>query len=503
GRDGAARRVSVPVAEYQAFDHGYATTIHKTQGATVDRSFVLASATMDRHLAYVAMTRHRDAARLYAAADEFAGREAGRLVAHGRAPYAHDPANRASYFVTLEDAAGARRTSWGADLERAMAAAQPALGATIGLERTGSAAVRPADGTERARQGWRVRDAAELAGAGLAAQLSRSGAKETTLDYPGAGEAAAEAFAARRGIAEALGIASEIAVPRQPERAEEAAPGRDAASAAERPRRSMFDGLKLGRRPPASRPQAEPAAPGREPAPRTRGMFDGLRLGVGPRVAAAARPDPSEVPSPEDRPADRLEPLSAFEAALDRYARAHSAAERHAAAGLPRLEGHARAVAEAGQALDTVRPGAHALVRSSLEHDPEAARAMVERTGRDRLGPLVAGLERERAALADPAVRADRFLARWQDLEAQRDALPGAEHAEARGAVEGRMRVLGRSLGGDPEASAVLRARAAEQERAAAQERAVVEARVRAEALARERERVVQRSRGQDLGLEM
>ncbi|WP_081455395.1 hypothetical protein [Roseibium aggregatum] len=34
----------------------YATTIHKSQGATVDRAYVLASATMDRHLTYVAMT---------------------------------------------------------------------------------------------------------------------------------------------------------------------------------------------------------------------------------------------------------------------------------------------------------------------------------------------------------------------------------------------------------------------------------------------------------------
>ncbi|XUR33347.1 BID domain-containing protein (plasmid) [Rhizobium leguminosarum bv. trifolii] len=65
------RQVTVPVNRYQAFDHGYATTIHKTQGATVDRSFVLASTTMDRHLTYVAMTRHREAVQLYAGLDAF------------------------------------------------------------------------------------------------------------------------------------------------------------------------------------------------------------------------------------------------------------------------------------------------------------------------------------------------------------------------------------------------------------------------------------------------
>jgi ATP-dependent exoDNAse (exonuclease V) alpha subunit len=65
------RSVAVPMNDYQAIDHGYATTIHKNQGATVDRAYVLASGTMDRHLTYVAMTRHRDGAQLYAAQDEF------------------------------------------------------------------------------------------------------------------------------------------------------------------------------------------------------------------------------------------------------------------------------------------------------------------------------------------------------------------------------------------------------------------------------------------------
>ncbi|MEC9463462.1 MAG: Ti-type conjugative transfer relaxase TraA, partial [Pseudomonadota bacterium] len=66
----AARVLSIPVRSYQSFDHGYATTIHKSQGATVDRAFVMASATMDRHLTYVAMTRHRHAVGLYAGRDE-------------------------------------------------------------------------------------------------------------------------------------------------------------------------------------------------------------------------------------------------------------------------------------------------------------------------------------------------------------------------------------------------------------------------------------------------
>ena len=56
---------------YDAIDHGYAITIHKSQGATVDRAYVLASGGMDRNLTYVAMTRHKAAVRLYAGRDEF------------------------------------------------------------------------------------------------------------------------------------------------------------------------------------------------------------------------------------------------------------------------------------------------------------------------------------------------------------------------------------------------------------------------------------------------
>jgi hypothetical protein len=68
---GQGRSVSVSMADYAAVDHGYATTIHKAQGATVDRSYVLASGSMDRHLTYVGMTRHREEVRLYAGRDEF------------------------------------------------------------------------------------------------------------------------------------------------------------------------------------------------------------------------------------------------------------------------------------------------------------------------------------------------------------------------------------------------------------------------------------------------
>ena len=74
GGQNDARHLSLPVKDYQSFDHGYATTIHKAQGATVDSAFVMASSTMDRHLTYVAMTRHRNAVTLYAGRDDLKNR---------------------------------------------------------------------------------------------------------------------------------------------------------------------------------------------------------------------------------------------------------------------------------------------------------------------------------------------------------------------------------------------------------------------------------------------
>ncbi|WP_421416794.1 BID domain-containing protein, partial [Agrobacterium tumefaciens] len=198
GRGGDS--VSIPMDSYQAIDHGYATTIHKNQGATVDRAFVLASSTMDRHLTYVAMTRHRDSVQLYANSQEFAS--AGRLVDHGVAPYEHNPQSRDSYFVTLENDKGDQRTVWGVDLKRAMRDASPKIGDRISLQHEGATPVTLPDGTQAERNAWRVVKGDALAYEQLTSRLSRSGAKETTLDY-------ISDFAERRGIASDQWIVSD------------------------------------------------------------------------------------------------------------------------------------------------------------------------------------------------------------------------------------------------------------------------------------------------------
>ena len=65
------RSVTFDLKDYRDLDHGYAATIHKAQGMTVDRTHVLATQGMDSHGAYVAMSRHRDSLSLHYGRDDF------------------------------------------------------------------------------------------------------------------------------------------------------------------------------------------------------------------------------------------------------------------------------------------------------------------------------------------------------------------------------------------------------------------------------------------------
>ncbi len=59
------------VKNYDALNHGYALTTHKSQGQTIDFTLVAASRTMDAIGLYVAMTRHRDDVQLFYAKEDF------------------------------------------------------------------------------------------------------------------------------------------------------------------------------------------------------------------------------------------------------------------------------------------------------------------------------------------------------------------------------------------------------------------------------------------------
>jgi Ti-type conjugative transfer relaxase TraA len=69
------RGISFDLKDYDRIDHGYAATIHKAQGMTVDRTHVLATPGMDAHGSYVAMSRHRDGMDLHYGRDDFASQD--------------------------------------------------------------------------------------------------------------------------------------------------------------------------------------------------------------------------------------------------------------------------------------------------------------------------------------------------------------------------------------------------------------------------------------------
>lgn len=477
GRAADAPLVRVPMSDYRSVDHGYATTIHKNQGATVDRAFVLASGTMDRHLTYVAMSRHRHDVQLYAEAQEFASRRndqvvaQGKLVEHGAAPYEHKDGNAKSYFVTLENAKGERHTVWGVGLQRAIAEASPAMGSTIGLQHTGAEAVRQPNGQEASRNAWKVLGTDELAYAQLELRLSRSGVKETTLDY-------ARDFAERRGIAQQFDVSSEIRL--------EVAPGLDHEGRArvadtakvvldqsfrERPTETersppLVDPGRTGEIKFASSRSSRLEQDGQKSTSAKRSMFAGLKLkAFGPSdksIEISGRQEKKRENTERDRFAERVRPMSGFEQAIDHYARAFSAAEKQFGQGLPLLDVHKQELNRAAERLEQSRPGSHELIRSSLQHDPKSADAMTELSGRERVGQLLAGMDRERAALADPNVRAERFIQSWQELQSKRNELQGWQHTEARDRIESQMRGMAKGLECDPQVEAALRHRTPE-----------------------------------------
>ena len=238
------RKVVFDESQYRNIDHGYAVTIHKSQGTTVERSFVLASGTMDRHLTYVAMTRHRHRADLYASREDFATRPqwggksrvaydvgvSGELIETGQAKFREGKEINPTPYADLRMGDGRRHRLWGASLPAALAKANAAIGDTVTLRRVGVEpvtvkvlAIDEQTGTRRYRERQVERNvwtAIRLETAGerqsaieksnhrpklfneLVERLSRSGAKSTTLDYEAEDgyRRHAEDFGRRRGI---------------------------------------------------------------------------------------------------------------------------------------------------------------------------------------------------------------------------------------------------------------------------------------------------------------
>ncbi|MQU84408.1 Ti-type conjugative transfer relaxase TraA, partial [Sinorhizobium meliloti] len=222
----SGRDVVISEDSYRNVDHGYAATIHKSQGSTVDRTFVLATGMMDQHLTYVAMTRHRDRADLYAAKEDFEakpewGRKprvdhaagvTGELVKEGMAKFRpNDEDADESPYADIRTDDGTVQRLWGVSLPKALKDAGVAEGDTITLRKDGVERVKVQVPIVDAQTGEKrfeerqvdrnVWSASQLETAAarreriereshrpqlfkqLVERLSRSGAKTTTLDF--------------------------------------------------------------------------------------------------------------------------------------------------------------------------------------------------------------------------------------------------------------------------------------------------------------------------------
>jgi hypothetical protein len=247
------RDVAISEDSYRNIDHGYAATIHKSQGATVDRTFVLATGMMDQHLTYVSMTRHRDGADLYAAREDFEpkpewGRKprvdhaagvTGELVETGEAKFRpQDEDAKESPYADVKTDDGVFHRLWGVSLPKALEEGGVSEGDTVTLRKDGVETVKvevtvvdEQTGEKRTeerdvdRNVWtaELKETAEAREqrieqeshrpelfSQLVERLGRSGAKTTTLDFESEEgyRTHAEDFARRRGIDTLAGIAA-------------------------------------------------------------------------------------------------------------------------------------------------------------------------------------------------------------------------------------------------------------------------------------------------------
>ncbi len=184
--------------------------------------------------------------------------------------------------------------------------------------------------------------------------------------------------------------------------------------------------------PPAMRPK--------EPPQRERGMFAGFRPASPARQTTAPAHD-------DDQLAQRR--------AIERHARAAGDVMRMNDRGLPVLAHQRQALEEAREAVGKIGPHAAKDLERAYVRDPDLA----GETASGRTQRAIRVLQLEAEVRADPRLRADRFVERWQGLERQRSALHRAGDMTGAGQVKDRMGAMAKSLERDPQVESLLRTR--------------------------------------------
>ena len=141
--------------------------------------------------------------------------------------------------------------------------------------------------------------------------------------------------------------------------------------------------------------------------------------------------------------------------AVRRYARSILAIARMEEQELPVLPHQRQAEERARAALDAIRPHAARDLDSAFEHDP----ALVREAADGRMQRAIRAMQAEAEIRNDPRLRADRFVARWQDLERQRMEFNRSGDWQAERSIKARMGAMGKSLERDAQMESVLRSR--------------------------------------------
>jgi len=177
----------------------------------------------------------------------------------------------------------------------------------------------------------------------------------------------------------------------------------------------------------------------KDPPQHKRGMFAGFKP-ASPALQPAATHDAEQL---------------AKRRTLERHARASAEVIRMQGRGLPVPAHQRQALEQAREAMGKVGPHAAKDLERAYVRDP----ALAGETASGRTQRAIRVLQLEAEVRADPRLRADRFVERWQGLERQRSALHRAGDMTGADQVRDRMGVMAKSLERDAQVESLLRPR--------------------------------------------
>jgi hypothetical protein len=122
------------------------------------------------------------------------------------------------------------------------------------------------------------------------------------------------------------------------------------------------------------------------------------------------------------------------------------------------LEHQKVALQQARDALDKIPLGAARDMIAATERNP----GLVRDAATGRSDPMLAAMAQEAQVRTDPHLRADRFVERWQGLQADRDRLYRVGDMAGRDRAGQAMAGMAKSLERDPQMESVLRGRTRE-----------------------------------------